>query len=147
MSDSSIEKQDQITEAALKVFSQYGYKRSTMNDIAEFSGMSRAALYIHFKNKEEIFQSLALKLHQQSLDVVSKTFEDKSISFKDRLSKAVLNKFEVYEFVHQAPHGMELMAIGKEMAADMATDLEADYVNLLVSNLKKAEETGEISPN
>jgi len=145
MTDSTIEKQNQITEAALKVFSQYGYKRTTMNDIAEFSGMSRAALYLHFKNKEEIFQSLALKLHQRSLDAVANAFEDKSLSFKERLSKAVLSKFGVYEFVHQSPQGIELMTAGMEVASSLATDFEADYINLLVANLEKAEGTGEIS--
>jgi len=145
MADSSTEKQEQIIEAALKVFSQYGFKRTTMNDIAEFSGMSRAALYLHFKNKEEIFRSLALQLHQRSLDVVAEAFEDNSVSLKERLSKAALQKFEVYKFIHQSPHGMELMTAGLEVASDIATDLEADYINLLTDNLKKAENLGEIS--
>ena len=41
--------------AARAVFLRYGYKRANMNDISQAAGISRAALYLAFKNKEEIF--------------------------------------------------------------------------------------------
>jgi AcrR family transcriptional regulator len=37
------------------VFLRYGYKRVNMNELAEAGGVSRPALYVLFKNKEEIF--------------------------------------------------------------------------------------------
>jgi AcrR family transcriptional regulator len=40
---------------ARAVFLRYGYKRVTMSDIAEAAGMSRAALYVGFKSKEDVF--------------------------------------------------------------------------------------------
>jgi len=48
-------KRSKILTAARSVFLRYGYKRVGMNDIAEAAGISRAALYLAFKNKEEIF--------------------------------------------------------------------------------------------
>ncbi|MBM7566198.1 TetR/AcrR family transcriptional regulator [Paenibacillus sacheonensis] len=46
-----------VVATALKVFFKYGYKRVSMNDIAEAAGISRAGLYLYFKSKEDIFNA------------------------------------------------------------------------------------------
>jgi AcrR family transcriptional regulator len=51
-------KRDKVLAAALDVFLRYGYKRVTMNDIAEAAGISRPALYLVFDSKEEIFKGV-----------------------------------------------------------------------------------------
>ena len=51
------EKQARILNAALGVFAAYGLKRSSMEDIAKAADMSRAALYQHFRNKEDILST------------------------------------------------------------------------------------------
>lgn len=47
-------KKDQIKTAALRCFSQYGYNKTTMDDIANAIGMKKASLYYYYKNKENI---------------------------------------------------------------------------------------------
>ncbi|WP_219836865.1 TetR/AcrR family transcriptional regulator [Paenibacillus sp. R14(2021)] len=47
-----------IVATALEVFFKYGYKRVSMNEIAEAAGISRAGLYLYFKSKEEIFNAV-----------------------------------------------------------------------------------------
>jgi TetR/AcrR family transcriptional regulator of autoinduction and epiphytic fitness len=49
-------KKGKILSAGKGLFLRYGYKRVSMNDIAEAAGISRPALYLVFKNKEEIFK-------------------------------------------------------------------------------------------
>ena len=53
-------KKSKILAAAREVFLRYGFKRVSMNDIAEAAGVSRPALYVLFKNKEEIFKGVFL---------------------------------------------------------------------------------------
>jgi len=53
-----VTKRDKVLTAALDVFLRYGYKRVTMNDIAESAGISRPALYLVFESKEEIFKGV-----------------------------------------------------------------------------------------
>jgi AcrR family transcriptional regulator len=48
-------KKNKILTAARSVFLRYGFRRVTMNDIAEAAGVSRPALYLLFESKEEIF--------------------------------------------------------------------------------------------
>ena len=49
-------KRDAVYDAASAVFAQYGFRRTTMNDIAKSAGISRPALYLMFENKEDLFQ-------------------------------------------------------------------------------------------
>lgn len=52
------EKDVQIIEAATAVFLRYGFRRTTMGDLAQAAGISRPALYLRFCNKENIFQKV-----------------------------------------------------------------------------------------
>ena len=54
-------KKSKILTAARSAFLRYGYRRVSMNDIAEAGGVSRAALYLRFKNKEEIFVGMFMQ--------------------------------------------------------------------------------------
>ena len=49
------EKKDKIVEAARKVFSKYGYNKTTLDDIGNIVGMRKNSLYYYFSSKEEIF--------------------------------------------------------------------------------------------
>ncbi len=53
-----VKKRDKVLTAALNIFLRYGFKRVTMNDIAEAAGISRPALYLVFSSKEEIFKGV-----------------------------------------------------------------------------------------
>ncbi len=48
----------QILQAALACFSNKGYHQTSMDDIVAESGLSKGALYWHFKSKQELFVSL-----------------------------------------------------------------------------------------
>ncbi|WP_461832886.1 TetR/AcrR family transcriptional regulator [Desulfothermus sp.] len=50
-----------ILEKAHELFVEKGYERSSMREIAERVGISKAALYHHFKNKEEILFTLCVQ--------------------------------------------------------------------------------------
>lgn len=49
---------EQVAEAALRLFARYGYKRTSMDDIAREAGLARATLYLHFKGKDEVFRAM-----------------------------------------------------------------------------------------
>ncbi|MBC2774098.1 TetR family transcriptional regulator C-terminal domain-containing protein [Rhizobium sp. AQ_MP] len=52
------EKEEQILEAALEVFSQRGFHGSTIDQIAEVAGMSKPNLLYYFRTKEAMHQAL-----------------------------------------------------------------------------------------
>ncbi|SMO90140.1 transcriptional regulator, TetR family [Saccharicrinis carchari] len=47
-----------ILEAAQTLFAKFGYKKTTMEDIALELHKGKSSLYYYFKNKEEIFQTV-----------------------------------------------------------------------------------------
>lgn len=58
------EKREVILEAALEVFSQNGFRGSTIDQIAEAAGMSKPNLLYYFKGKEDIHTTLIGRLLQ-----------------------------------------------------------------------------------
>lgn len=43
-----------LLDAAMRVFSRYGVKRSSMSDLCEEAGVSRQTFYNNFRNKDDI---------------------------------------------------------------------------------------------
>lgn len=46
-----------LLEAALTVFTRYGFRKSSMDEVARAAQVSRQGLYLHFATKEEIFRA------------------------------------------------------------------------------------------
>ncbi len=57
-------RRQQIIVAAKRVFSQKGFSKSTMEDIAREAELSPGTLYLYFKNKDELYASLSLRILQ-----------------------------------------------------------------------------------
>lgn len=48
----------QILDAALRLFSERGFSRTTVRDIARAAGITDAAIYYHFESKQELLEAL-----------------------------------------------------------------------------------------
>ncbi|MEJ1972949.1 MAG: helix-turn-helix domain-containing protein [Lacunisphaera sp.] len=46
-----------LLEAALGVFARFGYRKTSMDEVARAAQISRQGLYLHFANKEELFRA------------------------------------------------------------------------------------------
>jgi AcrR family transcriptional regulator len=54
---------ERILDVALDLFTEQGYDQTSLREIAEQLGLTKAALYYHFASKEAIFLALHLRLH------------------------------------------------------------------------------------
>lgn len=54
----STNSKQQIIHAAGVIFERYGFKKTTMDDIAFAAGKGKSSLYYYFKNKEEVFEAV-----------------------------------------------------------------------------------------
>ena len=81
------EKKEKIIEIATKIFSRFGMKKSTMDEIAQRIRMGKSTLYHYFESKEDIF-----------LEVVKKEAETfKTYLIKElTLAQTPEDKFRVY---------------------------------------------------
>jgi AcrR family transcriptional regulator len=57
-------RRQQIIVAAKRVFSEKGFSKTTMEDIAREAELSPGTLYLYFKNKDELYASLSLRILQ-----------------------------------------------------------------------------------
>jgi AcrR family transcriptional regulator len=55
---------ERILDIALELFTEQGYERTSLRQIAERLGFSKAAIYYHFASKEDILMTLHLRLHE-----------------------------------------------------------------------------------
>jgi AcrR family transcriptional regulator len=124
--DASADKQDVILTAAFHTFAAYGFRRATMDDIARGAGMSRTALYLHFKNKEDIFRSLTERYFDEALRDMQNALNTTGLSPAEALQAAFIAKDGKFmEVVLGTPHGRELLDAGFSLSADLAEAGEA----------------------
>ena len=58
---------DRILDAAMLVFRRQGFRRSSIEQAAEAAGLTRQALYHHFKSREALFRAAIERLHENAL--------------------------------------------------------------------------------
>jgi AcrR family transcriptional regulator len=59
-----------ILDIALELFNEQGYDKTSLRQIAERLGVTKAALYYHFERKEDILLELHLRLHELGRDLL-----------------------------------------------------------------------------
>jgi AcrR family transcriptional regulator len=91
-------RRQQIMVAAKRVFSGSGFSKSTMEDIAREAELSPGTIYLYFKNKDELYASLSVRiLHYLSIRL-KHVIENKDLQpeqYIDALKQAML---DVYDF-------------------------------------------------
>src|SRR5262245_26895991 len=65
------ETRERIVDVALEMFNERGYERTSLREIAERLGVTKAALYYHCRSKEDILLELHLRLHAIGRDVLA----------------------------------------------------------------------------
>jgi AcrR family transcriptional regulator len=75
-------KRGEIKKVALSIFAQKGYHGSRMQEIADAVGVSKAAMYFHFKSKDELFLEVLkeqISVYKDELEKQIKSFLDETI--------------------------------------------------------------------
>ena len=122
---------DAVLDAALGVFSAYGYRRTTMADLARAAGMSRPALYLLFANKEALFRALAARLLSRQLAAAVDALDDTGPAARV-LERAILARdLAVFRLFAASPHGAEVAAEGNARIADLHAEAEAEFAHAL----------------
>jgi AcrR family transcriptional regulator len=66
-----------ILDSAKELFFTQGYKKTTIRQIVDKSGVLIGSIYYFFKNKEEVFQSVVLDIFDKCDHLVSERFGEK----------------------------------------------------------------------
>lgn len=130
---------DRILEGAYTLFSRYGFKRTSMEDIAGEAGLSRAALYLQFRNKEDIFRELAGGLHEKCLATAEAALAGDG-PLAESLRAAVEGKtLPMIEITNSSPHGSELMDETNRLCGDLAAESSRRFQEMVAAALERAD--------
>ncbi|MER5499460.1 MULTISPECIES: TetR/AcrR family transcriptional regulator [unclassified Streptomyces] len=106
--------------AAVDAFAERGYHATTTRDIAGRAGMSPAALYIHYKTKEELLHRISRIGHDRALSVLEAA-ADGGGTAAERLAEAVRSFVRWHAERHTTARVVqyELDALGEEHRAEI----------------------------
>ena len=90
-------RREEIVLAAEKIFFSKGFDPSTMDDIAEEAELSKGTLYLYFKNKEELYASLSLRILQY-LHIRVEHVNKEELPPEEKMDALVEAMYDVYAF-------------------------------------------------
>jgi AcrR family transcriptional regulator len=91
-------RRQQIMVAAKRVFSDKGFNKATMEDIAHEAELSPGTLYLYFKNKEELYASLSLRILQYLHIRVEHVDSETEKGPEEKVEALMDAMYDVYEF-------------------------------------------------
>ncbi len=103
-----------ILQKSEELFSQFGFTKVTMSEIAGELGMSKKTLYKYFSNKEDIVKELFSKIKCDCIDFVDELYNNQEIEFLQKLK--MLLKF--------------LGKMSSRLKGPMITELQTVYPHL-----------------
>ncbi len=136
-----------ILAGAEAQFSQYGFRRTSMEDIARQIGVSRASLYSYFDNKEAIFRGLSEALYEESIAKASAELRlgRGSTPVDVRIYQGLCGFYiRLYGILESTPHGADIIEASSRLSADIVQTYYERIEKMLAAELAFAADNGEI---
>ncbi|WP_335983572.1 MULTISPECIES: TetR/AcrR family transcriptional regulator [Streptomycetaceae] len=109
-----------IQDVALKLFAEQGYEKTSLREIAERLNVTKAALYYHFKTKEDILISISADLTAPIDDLITwaqgqpHTLETKQELLR-RYCDALWSAGDLFRFLQENQATVRDLAIGESL--------------------------------
>ena len=93
------EREDRILKAAQQLFLAKGFANTTIDDIASYADVSKGAVYLHYRTKDDIYFSIVAK----ALETMKEMFVESAAKEKTGLEKFRAIGYSFYEFTKRFP--------------------------------------------
>ena len=115
-----------ILSASAELFSQYGFKTITMDDIARRAGISKKTLYQHFANKQEVVNDSVIWYKNQMTEMCNTTLTNvenaieamvRMMAYFDTMNKRInpMAIFEMQRFFPDAYKTFRELLVSKDV--------------------------------
>jgi len=141
-----------VVSAALKVFSRQGYAATRLDDIADEAGVTRGAIYWHFKNKADLYTELQFRAAERLERVIAEAVEEGGREI-DIMRRIMIRIWSYLEEDEEFRAVQELSMLKSELTPDlqdgMAQKLEGmrSQAAWLSESVRRAIEQGDIDPD
>src|ERR1700733_6235547 len=82
-------RREYVLSVALEVFGRYGFRKTSLDDVARSADISRQGLYFYFESKEALFRAAVRQELDTALTEVTHCLEDESIALDIRIVAAL----------------------------------------------------------
>ncbi len=133
---------ESILKIAQEIFSKYGYRKTTLDDIANAVRKGKSSLYYYFKSKEDLFQAVIMK----EVEVLAKELDkviNRNTDPVDKLRDYLLTKITTFRNLANFYNALEndVTAIG--FIEDIKSRYEQDEIRMikriLIEGVRKNE--------
>lgn len=136
----------QILDAATRRFLHYGFKKTTMSEIADDCNMSTGNLYRYFPSKLDIAETFVRVLRREVSDALREVAEDRSLTPPDKLKRFFRHKFKfAYDRFHNKPKAYELSLELINERPKLAIEWEANEGRILAGILSEGDASGDFA--
>jgi AcrR family transcriptional regulator len=140
----SVDRKRLIIEAASKSFSLFGYKATTMDQVAKLANVGKGTIYTFFKNKEELFDEIISSLINE-MKVAAEEAINPKVSFFENVHRAL---FRILEFRKEHQLTIKLYQEAKEMGTpaviEVIQKVEKVVIDFLSLKINDAIKEGKI---
>lgn len=142
----SVDRRKQIVDAAAQSFALYGYKATTIDQVAKLANVGKGTIYTFFANKEELFDEIMNGVIQEVKLQADQAFEANA-PFIDNL-KRTMDRLVEYQDKHQLALKMaqEVRDIGTAKAKDGLHRLEQAILQYVQAKIEAGITRGDIRP-
>ncbi len=138
-------KREAILKTVFTTFKHYGYRKTSMHDIATALGISRASLYSYFENKDDIFRCLSISITESALDEAKRCLGLAALDLTSRIEAALLARYlPLHRMLIESAHGEELAESYFRLCGDSFADSFEQSKAILTATLKSANRKKEI---
>lgn len=137
-------KKDIILDVTKKLIVQYGYAKTTLDDIAGALGIKKSSLYYYYKNKEDIIyevmmreKSLYLKCIKEALEIEGSTL-DKMINYECAKENYLKKSFTPFDLTVNQVYEI------KRDIKELLKDIECEEKKIIAKVLKDGIENNEL---
>lgn len=126
-----------VLEAALATFLRYGFRKTSMEEVARAAQLSRQALYLHFATKEELFAAAVQRFLETGLEAAAQPLRDASLTLEAQL----LGAFDAWlgRFVGLKGGDVEdLHAASQELVGPLIAQHEEQFVERVTRALRSS---------
>ncbi len=128
-------RQRKLLDAALTVFLRYGYRKTSMDEVARAAQVSRQGLYLHFATKEELFRATLQHTLESALAAATAALGDSSLRLEARLVRAFDET--TGRFVGaMGPGASDLAELGADVIGPLVTQYEEQFLEALTRALR-----------
>jgi len=137
-------KPNAIVLAGLQLFTRYGYRKTSIDDIARAAQVAKRTVYLHFENKAAVFLAILEYLGDQ-VRLRCAVAELEGGTPVDRLTGLLDAYFGMgFDLFSKSEHMPELQETFSRLARAKIGGLHTEYEDRLARFLRSLEKTGEI---